>query len=92
MTDEADEKKNDDVEFKLKKKEMISFKIVTTTNEKEMMMKRKVSIEDNDSYMFESLDMKNLIERALLKYHIDDTMLFSKLSETSTFDAEIFSK
>ena len=41
LTNEANKKKNDNIKFKLKKKEMISFKIVTTTNEKKMMIKKK---------------------------------------------------
>ena len=49
MTNEINEKKNDDVEFKQKKKKSISFKIVITAKEKEMMMKKKILIENNDS-------------------------------------------
>ena len=62
MTDEINEKKNNDVEFKLKKKETINSKIVTTANEKKMMIKEKISIENNDFYMFEILDVKNSTE------------------------------
>ena len=44
MTNEINEKKNDDVEFKSKKKKMINFKIVTTMNEKkkEMIIKKNL--------------------------------------------------
>ena len=95
MTDEINEKKNDDVEFKLKKKKIISFEIVTTTNEKKekkMMMKKKISIENNDFYMFKIFDVKNSIERISTKYYFDDIMLILNFFETSTFDFEIFLK
>ena len=95
MINEANEKKNDDVEFKSKKKKTINFKIVTIMNEekkKKMMMKKKTSIENNDFYMFEIFDMKNSIERILTKYHFNDTMSISNFFETSTFDVEIFLK
>ena len=44
ITNEADEKKNDDVEFKQKKKKLISFEIVTMTMKKEMMIKKKFQL------------------------------------------------
>ena len=44
MTDEINKEKNDDVEFKQKKKKSISFEIVTTTNERKMMMKKKFQL------------------------------------------------
>ena len=91
MTGGVNAKKNDNVEFKSKKK-MISFKIVTTANEKDVMMKEKISIENNDSYMFEILDMKDSTERILIKHYINDTTSISDLFETSTFDVEIFLK
>ena len=95
MIDEANEKKNNNVEFKLKKKKTINFKIVTTTNEKkekEMMMKKKISIENNDFYIFEVFDVKNSIERILIKYHFDDTTSILSFFKTSTFNVEIFLK
>ena len=92
MTDKTNAKKNDDAEFKLKKKKMISFEIVTTTNKKDVMMKKKVSIENNDSYMFKAFDVKNSIERISTKHHINDTTLILNLFETSTFDVEVFSE
>ena len=67
-------KKNNDVKFKLKK--MINFEIVTTTNKKEMMIRKKVSIKNNDFYMFETFDVKNLIERISTKHYFDDTTSF----------------
>ena len=92
MISETNEKKNDNVKFKQKKKKIISFEIVTTTNEKEIIMKIKASIENNDSYMFENFDMKNSIERISTKHYFDDIMLFSNFFEISTFDVEIFLK
>ena len=92
MTDETNAKKNDDVEFKLKKERTINFKVVTTADERDVMMKKKISIENNDLYMFKILDVKNSIERASAKHHIDDTTLILNLFETSTFNAEIFSE
>ena len=41
MINEINAKKNDDVKFKLKKKKMINFKIVTTANEKNVIIKKK---------------------------------------------------
>ena len=90
VTDETDAKENDNVKFKLKKKKTISFKIVTTTNERNVIMKKKVSIENNNFYMFETFNVKNSIERTSTKHHIDNTMLISNLFETLTFDVEIF--
>ena len=92
MTNETNAKKNDDVKFKSKKKKTISFEIVTTTNERNVMMKKKVSIENNDFYMFEIFDVKNSIERILTKHHINDTTSISNLFKTSTFNVEVFSK
>ena len=92
MTDETNAKKNDDVEFKLKKKKMINFEIVTTTNEKNVMMKKKVSIENNNFYMFGIFDVKNSIERISVKHHIDDTTSISNLFKISMFDVKIFLK
>ena len=76
MTSETNEKKNDDVEFKQKKKKLINIEIVTTTNEKEIMMKEKVSIENDDFQMFEIFDVKNSIERISVKFVINDITLF----------------
>ena len=90
MTDEADAKKNDDVEFKLKKKRTISFEAVTTTNEKNVMMKRKVPIENNNFYIFEILDVKNSTERTSAKHHINDITSILNLFKTSTFDVKVF--
>ena len=90
MTDETNAKKNDDAKFKLKKKKMINFEIVTTTNEKNVMMKKKVSIKDNDFYMFKAFNVKNSTERISTKYHIDNTTSTLNLFKTSTFDVEIF--
>ena len=92
LINETNEKKNNDVEFKSKKKKMINFEIVTTANERKMMMKKKVSIENNDFYMFEIFDVKNSIERILTKYYIDDTTLISNRFKTSTFDVKTFLK
>ena len=95
MTDEANEKKNDDVEFKLKKKRIVNFEIVTTTNEKKekkMMMKKEISIKNNDFYIFKTFDVKNSIERISTKYHFDDTTSISNFFKTSTFDVKIFLK
>ena len=92
MTDETNAKKNDDVKFKSKKKRMINFEVVTTTNEKNVMMKKKISIENNDSYMSEAFDVKNSIERISTKHYINDITSILNLFEASTFDAKIFLK
>ena len=89
MTNKTNAKKNDDAEFKSKKNRTINFKIVTTTNEKDVMMKKKVSIENNNSYMFEILNVKNSTERTSAKYYIDDITSISNLFKASTFDVEI---
>ena len=62
MISEANEKKNNDIEFKQKKKKLINFEIVTTANEEKIIIKEKVLIENNDFYMFEIFDVKNSIE------------------------------
>ena len=92
MTNETDEKKNNDVKFKLKKKKTINFKIVTTTNkkkEKKMIIKKKISIKKNDFYMFETFDVRNSIERVSAKHHFDDITSISNFFKTSTFDVKI---
>ena len=73
---------------------MINFKIVTTTNEKEkkMIMKKKISIENNNFYMFEVLDVKNSIEQILMKHYFDNTMSILNFFKISTFNVEIFLK
>ena len=91
MTNEANEKKNDDVEFKQKKKS-INFEIVTTTNKKKMMMKEKISIKNDDFQMFEIFDVKNSTERISTKFIIDDIMTFSSTFENSSSDSEKFLK
>ena len=92
MTDETNAKKNDNIEFKSKKKKMISFEIVTTTNKRNVIMKKKISIENNNFYMFEIFDVKNSIKRASTKHHINDITSILNLFKTSTFDVEVFSK
>ena len=92
MTDETNKKKNDDIEFKQKKKKLINFKIVTTTNEKEMMIKKKISVENDDFQMSEIFDVKNLIERASAKLVIDNTTTFLNIFENSSFNFEKFSE
>ena len=90
MINKINEKKNDDVEFKSKKKKTINFEIVTTADEKEIMMKKKVLIENNDFYMFETFNVKNSIERTSTKHHINNIMSILNLFETSTFNVETF--
>ena len=92
MINEANEKKNDDAEFKQKKEKLINFEIMTTAGKKEMMIKKKISIENDNFQMFEILDVKNSTERILMKYHIDDTTSILNFFETLTFDIEIFLK
>ena len=92
MTNEANEKKNDDVKFKQKKKKSISFEAVTTTNERKMMMKKKVSVENDDFQMFEIFDVKNSTERTSAKFVIDDTTTSSNIFEDSSFDFKKFSE
>ena len=65
---------------------------MTTTNKKDVIIKKKVSIENNNSYMFETFDVKNSTEQILIKHHIDDTTSILNLFETLTFDIEIFLK
>ena len=65
LINEINKRKNDDAEFKLKKKKIISFEIVTTTEKKkkeEMIMKKKASIENNDFYILKIFDVKNSTE------------------------------
>ena len=92
MTNKANEKKNDDVEFKQKKKKSINFEIVTTANERKIIMKKKVSIESDDFQMFETFDMKNLTERISTKLVINDTTTFLNIFENSLSDFEKFLK
>ena len=92
MINEINAKKNENVEFKLKKKKMINFEIVTTANEKNVIIKKKVSIENNDFYMFEIFDVKNSIEQILTKHHINDTTSILNLFKTLTFNVKIFLK
>ena len=92
ITNEADEKKNDDAGFKQKEEKSINFEIVTTTNEKEIMMKKKVSVEDDDFQMFKTLDVKNSTERVSAKFVIDDTTTFSNIFKNSSSDFEKFSE
>ena len=92
MTDEINAKKNNNIEFKLKKEKIINFKIVMMTNEKDVIIKEKISIENNNLYMFEILDVKNSIEWVSTKHYIDNTTLILNLFETSTFDVKIFSE
>ena len=92
MTDETDEKKNDDVEFKQKKKKSINFEVVTTTMKRKMMIKRKVSVENDNFQMFEIFDVKNSTERILTKLVINDTTTFSNIFENSSFNFEKFLK
>ena len=92
IANKINQKKNDDVEFKLKKKRTINFEIVTTANEKNVIMKKKVSIKNNNFYMFKIFDVKNSIERISTKHHIDNITSFLNLFETSIFNVEIFSR
>ena len=92
MTSETNEKKNDDVEFKQKKKKSINFEAVATANEKKMMMKKKILVENDDFQMFETFDVKNSTERTSTKFVIDDTTTFSSIFKNSSFDSEKFLK
>ena len=92
MTDETNKKKNDDIEFKLKKKKTVSFEIIITTNEKKMIIIKKILIENNNFYMFEIFDVKNSIKQASAKYYFNNTILFLSFFETLTFDVKIFLK
>ena len=65
---------------------------MTTTNEKNIIMKKEISIENNDLYIFEIFDVKDSIERILTKYYLDDITSILNLFKTSTFDVEIFLK
>ena len=59
---------------------------------KKIMMKKKVSVEDNDFQMFKIFDVKNSTERALTKFVINDTMMSSNIFENLSFDFEKFLK
>ena len=92
MTDKTNEKKNDDVEFKQKKKKLINFETVTMTIKKKMMMKKEISIKNNDFQMFEVFDVKNSIERTSTKFVINNTTTFLNIFKISSFDFEKFSE
>ena len=95
MINEINEKKNNDVEFKLKKKRTVNFEIITTANEKKkkkIIMKEKIVIENNDFDIFKIFDVKNAIERVLAKHHFDDITSTLNFFKISTFDVEIFLK
>ena len=92
MTNETNKKKNNDVEFKQKKKKSINFKIVTRTKERKMMMKKKISIENNDSQMFEIFDVKNSTERVSAKFIINNTTTFLNIFKNLSSDFEKFSE
>ena len=81
-------KKNDDIEFKQKKKKLISFEVVTTTIERKIMMKKKTSIENDNFQMFETFDVKNSTEQISMKLIINDTTTFLNTSENSSSDSE----
>ena len=65
---------------------------MTTTNEKKMMMKKKVSVKNDDFQMFEIFDVKNSTERTSAKLVIDDTTSFLNFFEISSSDFEKFLK
>ena len=92
MTNETNEKKNDDVKFKQKKKILINFETVTTTKEKKMMMKKKISIENDNFQMFKTFNVKNSIKRISAKLIINDTTTFLNIFKISSFDFKKFSK
>ena len=71
---------------------MIKFDVVTTTNENEIMMKEKISIENNNFYIFEIFDVKNSIERVSTKFVVDNTTTFSNIFKNLSFNFEKFSK
>ena len=92
MTDEINEKKNVNIKFKLKKKKLINFKIMTMTNEKKIIMKKNVSIKNDDFQMFKIFNVKNSIKRVSTKFVINDTTLFSNIFKISSFNFEKFLK
>ena len=75
-----------------KKKKLISFEIVTTTNEKKIMIKKKVLIKSDNFQIFKTFDVKNSIKQILTKLVTNDTMLFSNLFKILSFDFEKFLK
>ena len=72
----------------LNKKKMINFEIVTMTNENEMMIKKKISIENNDFQMFKIFDVKNSIKRISAKLVINDITSFLNIFENLLFNFE----
>ena len=92
MTNKIKKKKNDDVEFKQKKKKLINIEIVTTANEKEMIIKKKISIENDDFQMFKIFNVKNSTEQISTKFVIDNTTSFLNLFEISSSDFKKFLK
>ena len=85
-------KKNNDIKFKLKKKKMISFKIMMMMNEKNIMMKKEILIKNNNFYIFKIFNMKNLIKQISTKYYINNIILILNLFKTLTFNVKIFLK
>ena len=90
IANETNEKENDNVEFKQKKKKLINFKIVMMTIERKMMIKRKTLIENDDLQMSKIFDVRNSIERVLTKFVIDDTTTFSSIFKNLSSDFEKF--
>ena len=69
---------------------MINFEVVTTADENEIMMKRKISIKNKNSYMFETFDVKNSIKRISAKLIVDDTIIFLNIFKNLSSDFEKF--
>ena len=74
------------------KKILITIKIVTTANKKEIIIKRKVSIANNNFYMFKIFDVKNSTERTSAKFVINNTTSFLNIFKILSFDFKKFLK
>ena len=57
-----------------------------------MMIKKKISIEDDDFQMFKTFDVKNSIERTSTKLIINDITTFLNIFKISSSDFEKFLK
>ena len=55
-----------------------------------MIIKKKISIENDDFQMFEIFDVKNSIEQVLTKFVIDDIIMFLNIFENLSSDFKKF--
>ena len=70
----------------------MNIKVMTTAKKEKMIIKKKVSIKNNNFHMFKTFNIKGSIERISTKLVIDDITLFSSISEISSFVFKEFLK